>query len=235
MVPDVSPGPKWLHEIAMVDYDFLSDNGQGWEKDVKELGRLLTPEERRRVALCLHGWYETIGGYSFDDAKKAIKPEWVAMARTRKVPFTQDELRRRLKLARDLGFRALLYFADGMLQDSKTPSYRPQWDFVGLWNNKVGGWTGPDTWGPTFARNPAHPEVFQWYQDYLAALLKAFGPVVDGFVWDESHYISRRCDHQDAAAGLLRSGDDGTDEKAHPNGRCGGRGEGVSLVRRPRH
>lgn len=189
MLPDVPPGATWLHEIAMVDFDFLSDNGQGWEKDVKELGRLLSPEERPRVALCLHGWYETIGGYSYDDATKAMKPEWVAMGRTRKVHLTQDEIRRRLKLARDLGFRVLLYFADGLLQDSGVPCYRPDWDFVDEKGAKISGWTGPDTWGQTFARNPANPQVSQWHRDYLAALLKAFGTDLDGFVWDESYYI----------------------------------------------
>lgn len=50
MLPDVPPGPKWLREIAMVDYDYLSDGGRGFENDVKELARLLTPEERRRTA-----------------------------------------------------------------------------------------------------------------------------------------------------------------------------------------
>ena len=35
MLPDVPPGPKWLHEIAMVGYDYLSDGGKGWEKDVQ--------------------------------------------------------------------------------------------------------------------------------------------------------------------------------------------------------
>jgi hypothetical protein len=189
MLPDVPPGPKWLHEIAMVGYDYLSDNGTGWEKDVQELARLLTPEERRRVALCFHGWYENIGGYGYDDAKKEMKPQWVAMARTRKVSFTQDEVRRRLKAARDLGFRVLWYFGDGVLQDSGAPCYRPEWDFVDGEGKKVSGWTGPDTWGRTFARNPAHPQVCRWYQDYLAALVKAYGPVVDGFVWDETFYI----------------------------------------------
>ncbi len=189
MLPDVPPGPEWLHEIAMVGFDFLSDGGQGWEKDVHELARLLKPEERHRVALCFHGWYDTLGGYSFDAAKKEMKSEWVAMGRTRKVHFTQDEMRRRLKLARDQGFRVLLYFNDGLLQDTGTPDYRPQWDMVNLKGDKRGGWTGPDTWGETFARNPTHPEVRQWYHNYLAALLRSFGPVVDGFVWDETFYV----------------------------------------------
>jgi hypothetical protein len=118
-----------------------------------------------------------------------MKSEWIAMGRTRKVHFTQDEMRRKLKLARDQGFRVLLYFNDGLLQDTGTPDYRPQWDLVNLKGDKRGGWTGPDTWGQTFARNPAHPEVRQWYHDYLAALLRSFGPVVDGFVWDETFYV----------------------------------------------
>ena len=189
MLPDASPGPDWPQGIAMVGYDFLSDGGQGWEKDVRELARLLTPAERQHVALCFHGWYENLGGYSFDPAKKEIKPEWVAMGRTRKVRFTRRSMRQQLKLARDLGFRVLLYFGDGLLQDSGTPDYRPQWDLVRLGEGRRGGWTGPDTWGETFARNPAHPDVRRWYRDYLAALLRSFGPAIDGFVWDETFYV----------------------------------------------
>ena len=121
MLPDVPPGPKWQHEIAMVYYDFLSEDGQGWEKDVNELARLLKPEERRRVALCFHGWYESLGGYSYDDSTGKMKTEWTAMGRTRKVHLTQEEMKRRLRVAKQLGFRVMLYFGDGMIQDSKSP------------------------------------------------------------------------------------------------------------------
>ncbi|MBN1395945.1 MAG: hypothetical protein JW959_13065 [Pirellulales bacterium] len=189
MLPDVPPGPEWLHEIAMVGYDYLSDGGEGWERDVRELARLLKPDQRRRVALCFHGWYDTLGGYSFDDRKKEIKPEWIAMARTRKVPMSVESMRRKLKLARDLGFRALVYFADGLNQDDGAPSYRAEWDLAPLGGKRLAGWTGPDTWGQTYVRNPAHPEVFQWYQDYLDAMIRAFGPAVDGFVWDETFHV----------------------------------------------
>lgn len=189
MLTDVPPGPEWLHGIAMVGYDYLSDGGQGWEKDVAELARLLGPEERRRVALCFHGWYETIGCYGYDEAKQEMKPEWIAMARTRRISFTQAEIRRRLRLARAQGFRVLLYYGDGLLQDTGAPGYRAEWDYIGLDGKPVTGWTGPDTWKQTHARNPAHPKVSQWYKDYLAALLKAYGPDVDGFVWDETFYI----------------------------------------------
>ena len=213
MLPDVPPAANWAHEIAMVDYDYLSDNGQGWQRDVKELARLLTPAERRRVALCYHGWYETIGGYSYDDAKKEMKDHWLGMGRTRKAPLSPGELRRQFKLARDLGFRVLLYFADGLLQDSAAPTgYRPAWDFVGEHGEKVGGWQGPDTWGNTYARNPANPQVFQWHQDYMAALLKAFGADLDGFVWDETMHMRQGMVAPQAGAGLLRPGDDATGE-----------------------
>ena len=124
MLPDVPPGPKWLHEVAMVYYDYLSDDGQGWEKDVNELARLIKPEDRRRVALCFHGWYESLGGYSYDDSTGKMKTEWTAMGRTRKVHLTQEEMKRRLRLAKQLGFRVILYFGDGVIQDSKSPVSR---------------------------------------------------------------------------------------------------------------
>ncbi len=192
MLPDVPPGPKWLHEIAMVYYDYLSDGGQGWEKDVNELARLLKPEERGRVALCFHGWYESLGGYSYDDAAGQMKTEWTAMGRTRKVHLTLEEMKRRLRLAKQLGFRVLLYFGDGIIQDSKSPAagcYYPDWDYQDANGKRITGWEGPDTWGTTYVRNPAHPEVIAWYSRYLKALFAAFGPDVDGFTWDETSQI----------------------------------------------
>ncbi len=188
-LPDVPPGPNWLHDIAMVDYDYLSENGKGWAKDVANLAKLLTPEERKRVALCFHGWYDAIGTYCYDANAKRMQDTWTAMARTRKVPMTKEEVRRKLRLAREQGFRVLMYFGDGLLQDSGTPGYRPEWDLTLADGNKITGWQGPDTWDKTYARNPANPAVAQWHQDYLAALIESYGPDVDGFVWDETFYI----------------------------------------------
>lgn len=191
MLPDVPPGPRWQHDIAMVSYDYLSDSGQGWEKDIAELARLLTPEERARVAMCLHGWYDSLGGYCYDDTTGKLRTEWVAMARTRKVHFTQQELKRRLQAAKQRGFRVLLYFADGMAQDSAAPvagCYHADWNYRDSEGKLITGWQGPDTWGPTYMRNPAHPAVFKWYQDYLHALLTTYGPDLDGFVWDETFH-----------------------------------------------
>lgn len=189
-LPDVPAGPRWLHDIAMVDYDYLSDNGKGWEQDVADLATLLTPEERARVALCFHGWYDAIGTYCYDASAKRMQDDWTAMARTRKVAMTKAEVCRKLRLAREQGFRVLMYFGDGLLQDSGTPGYRPEWDLTRADGTKITGWQGPDTWDTTYARNPAHPEVAQWYQDYLDAMLAAYGPDVDGFVWDETFYVT---------------------------------------------
>jgi hypothetical protein len=188
MLPDVPPGPKWLHEIAMVDYDFLSDDGQGWERDVRALASWLKPAERHRVALCLHGWYDALGSYCYDSEQHRIKPEWVAFERTRKVKFTQAELKRRLQFPRDLGFRTLLYFGDGLAADSGVPGYRDDWAYRDAKGNKVSGWQGPDTFGATYMRNVANPEVFSWYTNYLGALLATCGAETDGFVWDETFH-----------------------------------------------
>jgi len=192
MLPDVPPGPTWLHEIAMVGYDYLSDGGQGWSRDVAKLAEWLTPAERRRVALCFHGWYDGIGTYALDESTGRMKDQWVAMPRTRKVAFTKKQVQDQLRKTRELGFRVLWYFGDGLVQDSGAPGYREDWNLL----NEAGksprpSWTGPDTFGNTFIRDPAIPAVSEWYKKYLAALLADYGPVVDGFVWDETYYIRR--------------------------------------------
>ena len=127
MLPDVPPGPAWLHEIAMVHYDYLSGKGQGWERDVKLLAEWLRPEERRRVALCLHGWYDGLGSYCYDAISGRMKTEWLAFGPSQRIRMTQDELRRRLRLAHDLGFRVFLYFGDGLTADSRGPGYHDDW------------------------------------------------------------------------------------------------------------
>lgn len=186
MLPDVPPGPAWLHEIAMIDYDYLSDKGQGWERDLKALAGWLTPQERRRVALCLHGWYDAIGSYCYDAANKRMKEQWLGFGPTQKIPLTQAEMKRHLRLARELGFRVLLYFGDGLTSDSGAPGYRDDWIYRDAQGKATVGWQGPDTFGPTYWLNPAHPEVFQWFLGYMDALLKTYGAEVDGVVWDET-------------------------------------------------
>ena len=40
-VPEIAPGPAWLREIAMVDYDYMSDAGAGWGRDIAALAAAL--------------------------------------------------------------------------------------------------------------------------------------------------------------------------------------------------
>jgi hypothetical protein len=190
MLPDVPPGPKWLHDIAMVGYDFLSDEGKGWDRDVRLLADWIKPSERHRVALCLHGWYDALGSYCYDTQTGRMKEQWIAFERTRKVSFTQAELKRRLRLAHDLGFRVLLYFADGVAADSGVPGYRDDWAFRDARGKRISGWQGPDTFGPTYMRNLGNPEVVSWFTNYLAALLQTYGPDIDGLNWDETFHAN---------------------------------------------
>jgi hypothetical protein len=110
------------------------------------------------------------------------------MERTRHVAFTPDELRRRLRFARDKGFRTLLYFGDGLATDSGVAGYHEDWAFRDPKGGKISGWQGPDTFGKTYLMNPVHPEVQRRFLRYLEALLGAVGHDVDGFVWDETFH-----------------------------------------------
>ena len=64
-----------LMTFAMVDFDYMSDGGKGWFKDIDALAATLSPA-RRKVFLCLHGWYDWCGRYSFDVKTKQIDKEW---------------------------------------------------------------------------------------------------------------------------------------------------------------
>ena len=77
-LPDVPPGPQWLHEIAMVDFDYMSDGGKGWFKDIDALAAALSPQNASKVFLCLHGWYDWCGRYSFDAKTKQFDKQWTA-------------------------------------------------------------------------------------------------------------------------------------------------------------
>ena len=190
MLPEVPPGPKWIHDVAMTYYDYFEREGKGWEEDIHALAQMIKPEERSKVVVCFHGWYESIGGYNYDDATGKMKSEWKVF---KKHPLTLQEMKRRLRLAKDLGFRVILYFADGLHQDPGAPfpeCQRPEWLLKGENGQPVGGWVGPDCWQQTLVRNPTHPEVVRFYTRYMAALLENFKDEIDGLVWDETHPIT---------------------------------------------
>lgn len=216
----VRPGPDWLHDVAMVDYDFLSKNGRGWYADIGRLAELIPRSDRPKVVLALHGWYDSVGKYTFLPKTGSLEKKWTAFPAARSplvqslgrgpdagalptlldtpgygwprksvealepVPMSLEEMHRRIRFAKDRGFRVVLYFADGLnasdaLKDIYDPARVLNW----------GGWEGPDTMGKVYAQNPIHPDVRAFYMGYTNALLGEYGKELDGFVWDETYTV----------------------------------------------
>jgi hypothetical protein len=69
----------------------------------------------------------------------------------------------------------------------------------------VGG-RAPDTKGRTYAQNPLHPEVRDFYLKYIRALLDEFGKEVDGFIWDETYTVGTDDLGPEAAPGYASRG-----------------------------
>lgn len=191
---DVPPGPDWLHEIAMQYFDYLSDGGKGWYEDIDALAQMVRREDRQKVVLTAHGWYDLIGRYTFNPATGKLDDEWTAFPRapqvkaqfrqSESVRMSKAELHRRLRYAKDRGFRVCLYFADGLMScDGAKDIYSP--DQVLTW----GGWEGPDSLGKTYVQNPAHPQVYKRFVDYLDALLAEYGDDIDALYFDETYYV----------------------------------------------
>jgi hypothetical protein len=211
-VADVKPGPDWLHDVAMVDYDYLSKNGQGWFRDIDALAARIAPADRGKVFLALHGWYDYVGRYAFNWRKGVFDKEWTAFPSAltprvqalasmsppeggigwpadsikalRPVPMSIADMHRRIRYAKDKGFKVGIYYADGTdacegVKDIYDPSKVLRW----------GGWEGPDTEGRAYAQNPLHPEVREFYLRYIQALLEEFGKEADGFIWDETFTV----------------------------------------------
>lgn len=207
LLPDVTPGPKWLHDIAMVDFDYLSDGGSGWFHDIDALTAVVPSKDRSQVFLCLHGWYDFLGRYCFDAQSGKLDNEWTAFssyeiareapafgtiggeqvetgfANCKPVKMSLAQVHRRLKYARSRGYRAGLYFADGVNAGAGLSDFDPsrvlQW----------GGWQGADSKGKSYFMNPLHPQVHAFFLGYAKALLAEFGPDMDALVWDETFHV----------------------------------------------
>lgn len=193
---DVPPGPGWLHDIAWVHYDFLADGGKGWMQDVDRLVATLPRSELARVFMCLHGWYDWLGIYAYDDRTGRLRRRWKAVSldhpdQTRPAPrdvfsyrsIDRAHVRSLLRYARDRGIRVGLYFGDGLAADGGKLGREFAEDEV----LDVGGYEAGR--GPTSQLNPLHPSVRSRFHGYMAALLDTFGNDLDAFVWDETYYV----------------------------------------------
>jgi hypothetical protein len=211
---EVRPGPEWIHDVAMVDYDYLSDGGKGWFSDIDTLAARIQPADRGQVLLALHGWYDYVGRYTFNARAGSLDKTWKAFPNSRApevqalakrpdpglqwgigwhprtldnmvpVEMSWTDMHRRIRYAKSRGFRVALYFADGVLACDGLP---------GIFDpSKVlrwGGWSGPDTKGKSYSQNPLHPDVRAFYKAYMHALLAEVGKEVDAFIWDETFYV----------------------------------------------
>ncbi len=212
VLADVKKGPEWLHDVAMIDYDYLSENGRGWFADIDKLTEVIQPADRAKVFLALHGWYDLIGRYTYDQRTRALDKKWVSFPSARSpvvqalgdapgewtlnywskpsvsklqpVEMTLDDMHRRIRYAKDKGFRVGLYFADGLSGCTAAKGLDDQTRIL-TW----GGWVGPDTGGKTFQQNPLHPAVRDFFKGYAGALLAEYGKELDGYIWDETYFI----------------------------------------------
>ncbi|MGZ8894399.1 MAG: hypothetical protein ACXW1X_06990, partial [Candidatus Aminicenantales bacterium] len=191
---DIPPGPDWLHDIAMVDYDYLSAGGKGWFRDIDALEAAIPAADRGKILLALHGWYDFVGRYCFSPETGELDRQWTAFSNYPNVKrdfptsvpvvMTLKNMHERMRYATSRGFRVALYFADGMsVGDGLTGIYQPDRVLY------PGGWVGPDTKGKTYCQNPLHPAVRSFFIQYIKALLGEYGRDMDALVWDETFHV----------------------------------------------
>lgn len=189
-IPEVAPAPGWVREVALAYYDYNGDDGQGWYRDIEAMARRCPPEHRGKIVACLHGWYDNLGRYCYDHASGTLQENWQAFANPRgrskpAIPMSKAEMHRRIQFAKERGFRVILYFADST-NCTGAPAMGPGQTFVQPNGQTRAGWAGPCGGGGPL-QDPSSLVVQEWYLGYLEALLKEYGRVVDGFVYDESN------------------------------------------------
>jgi len=191
---DVPEGPDWLHDVAWIHYDYLSHGGKGWFEDIDALTKRIPHSQREKVFFTLHGWYDELGRFTYNEKTGRLDDTWTAFPNADKVkdkgfptsvsvPMSKAEMHRRIKYAKDSGFRVGVYFADGMTACSGSDFFEE--DRVLQW----GGWVGPETVGKPYMQNPAHPKVYARHLNYLEAMLDEYGSEIDALVWDETFHV----------------------------------------------
>lgn len=207
MIPEIKPGSEWLHDIAMVNYDYMSDGGKGWYNDIDALAEAIPEEDRNKILLALHGWYDHVGQYCLDTKTGKLIEKWIVFSNYEKVKgkkplydldgvnvdvgfnecrpveMSLDEIHRRVDYAKSKGFKIGIYYSDGTNAGDGLSNYQPQRELY------TGGWVGPDTKGKVYCQNPLNPEVYHFYITYIHALLEEFGGNADAFIWDESFMV----------------------------------------------
>ena len=91
-IPEIKPGPQWTQGIHLVYYDYLSEKGEGWFKDLQVLAERIPAKHRGHVAVCLHGWYDYFQQYAYDHQQKKLLKQWTAFPGTYKVPMSVESM-----------------------------------------------------------------------------------------------------------------------------------------------
>ena len=216
---DMPQSPDWLRHIAFQNYDYLSNNGDGWFADIDSAcGIFETPQERERAMFTLHGWYGQIGRYAYDPESDSLEESWEAMPLAQKPEFLQFDNGvaesatgvgaaayrwRNLRKYHPVpmtwaGMRERLAHAKNkgfrtclyILTGMQYPGAKEPGVAEGTALD-IGTplWKGPDNFGPTHLRNPLHPDVRKWALGYTKALIGKVGDLCDAFVVDETYYI----------------------------------------------
>ncbi len=194
-IPDIKQGPAWIHDIQLTFYDYIAETGKSLEPDLDILAKRIPKEFRKHVLVCLHGYYDYLGRYSYNHKTKAFDDKWDAYDdKARHLPMTKEDLHRRMRLVKSHGFRVGIYFADALAYDKLIPEFNEDW----IWRDENGN---PVTWWywqkrpdktdkeKNYSLDPSNPEVQQWFIDYTAAYVKEFGRDLDALVWDETHCV----------------------------------------------
>jgi len=195
-IPDVKASPEWIKKVGMAYYDYLSDDGQGWYRDIDKLVETFPKEHLDKIVLCVHGWYNNIGLYSYDFERKKLIDKWTAFANPSKnvywtltknpTPMSIAEMHKRIEYAKDRGFKVILYFADGTNTTGPPVEFADDL-FVYPDGTHKKGWEGPC--GGGIALDPTSEKVHKFYLEYLKALLDEYASEIDGLVWDETNYF----------------------------------------------
>jgi hypothetical protein len=212
-IPEIHPSPSWVQSVQLNYYDDISGHqsepGQGWYHDVEKLAEKIPTEHRGKVVLCLECYYDYLGRYCYDHEKRQLAEAWDSYdMKARKVPMTLAEVHKRIKFAKDRGFRVMWYFADGMSSDTTSPYYRKDrvitdekggcpsrgfWEWRPEFEDKMPPGPYPilpdDALPTNHLLDPGNPEVVEWFVGYMEALLKEYGSELDGFTWDETNLV----------------------------------------------
>ena len=205
---DVPAGQKWLKDVAMVNYDYMSTGktgirGAGWYENIDAISEDITDmDDRRKILFNIHGWYDRVGKYAYDPVTKTLNREpwkhFINGISTESQPFLWDgfemsleEMHKRINYAKERGYKIALYFADGMLNcPLNGPDYYDPSNPERIISKDGWAWTYVDTyWEKPFRNNPSHPWAQEFYLGYAEALMREFGNEIDAIVWDETYYI----------------------------------------------